>query len=68
MGVLVDGVWKDQWHETESTGGRFGRSEIAPSQLDHARCSRSYGGRRLQVRARRYHLYVSFACSWRIAR
>ncbi len=23
MGLLVDGVWKDQWYDTESTGGAF---------------------------------------------
>ena len=23
MGLLVDGVWKDQWYDTESTGGRL---------------------------------------------
>ena len=23
MGLLVDGVWRDEWYDTESTGGRF---------------------------------------------
>ena len=27
MGVLVEGVWKDQWYDTEGTGGRFVRWE-----------------------------------------
>ena len=27
MGVLVEGVWKDQWYDTQSTGGRFVRWE-----------------------------------------
>ena len=26
-GMLVDGVWKTEWHDTKSTGGRFKRSE-----------------------------------------
>jgi len=25
MGLLVDGVWRDQWYDTRSTGGRFER-------------------------------------------
>ena len=25
MGLLVDGVWFDQWYDTKSTGGRFVR-------------------------------------------
>ncbi|MDN6185148.1 MAG: glutathione S-transferase family protein, partial [Lactococcus lactis] len=27
MGLLVDGKWYDQWYDTESTGGRFIRSD-----------------------------------------
>ncbi len=26
MGLLVDGVWKDQWYDTSETGGKFERS------------------------------------------
>ena len=25
MGLLIDGVWHDQWYDTESTGGEFVR-------------------------------------------
>ncbi len=25
MGQLVDGVWRDTWYDTKSTGGRFKR-------------------------------------------
>ncbi|MDN6580963.1 MAG: glutathione S-transferase family protein, partial [Tetragenococcus koreensis] len=32
MGLLVDGKWYDQWYDTESTGGRFIRSD---SQFRH---------------------------------
>ena len=27
MGLLVDGVWQDQWYDTKSTGGRFVRGD-----------------------------------------
>lgn len=26
MGQLVDGIWKDTWYDTKSTGGHFKRS------------------------------------------
>ena len=29
MGQLVDGIWHDEWYDTESTGGRFQRSVTA---------------------------------------
>ncbi|RZU99651.1 glutathione S-transferase family protein [Spiribacter vilamensis] len=57
MGLLIDGVWHDQWYDTESTGGRFERPEtvfrnwITPDG-DHPPVSG------------RYHLYVSLACPW----
>ena len=27
MGLLIDGVWKDQWYDTKSSGGDFVRGE-----------------------------------------
>ena len=27
MGLLIDGVWHDQWYETSNTGGHFQRKE-----------------------------------------
>ena len=27
MGLLVDGVWHDQWYDTASTGGSFKRAD-----------------------------------------
>ena len=65
MGVLVEGVWKDQWYDTQSTGGRFVRWEsryrnwITP---DGAPGPTGEGGFRAEPG--RYHLYVSFACPW----
>ncbi|MEG9529665.1 MAG: glutathione S-transferase family protein, partial [Hyphomicrobiales bacterium] len=29
MGLLVDGVWRDQWYDTAATGGRFERKASA---------------------------------------
>ena len=25
MGLLVDGVWRDEWYDTKTSGGRFER-------------------------------------------
>jgi glutathionyl-hydroquinone reductase len=65
MGILVDGVWKDEWYDTTSTGGRFVRWEsryrnwITP---DGAPGPTGKGG--FAADSGRYHLYVSFACPW----
>ncbi|TGY89908.1 glutathione S-transferase family protein [Marinicauda algicola] len=65
MGRLVDGVWKDEWYDTESTGGKFERPEtrfrnwITP---DGAPGPSGEGG--FEAEPGRYHLYVSLACPW----
>jgi glutathionyl-hydroquinone reductase len=65
MGLLVDGVWKDQWYETESSGGRFVRPD-APLRnwitRDGSTGPSGEGGFRAEPG--RYHLYVSLACPW----
>ncbi|GAB4150942.1 MAG: glutathione S-transferase family protein [Sphingomonadales bacterium] len=65
MGLLVDGVWHDQWYDTAKTGGRFVRSD---SQFRHwvtADGSAGPSGRAgFKAEAGRYHLYVSLACPW----
>lgn len=65
MGLLVNGVWQDQWYDTKSTGGRFERTvtnfrhwitpdgEAGPS-----------GEAGFKAERARYHLYVSLACPW----
>ncbi|GIK99617.1 MAG: glutathione-dependent reductase [Alphaproteobacteria bacterium] len=59
MGLLIDGVWHDQWYDTAKTGGRFVRSEtafrnrITPDGADG-----------FKAEPGRYHLYVSLACPW----
>src|SRR5690554_6053996 len=65
MGLLVDGKWVDQWYDTDSTGGKFARSE---SQFrnwvttDGSAGPSGKGG--FKAEANRYHLYVSLACPW----
>ncbi|EKE84835.1 glutathione S-transferase family protein [Idiomarina xiamenensis] len=56
MGLLVDGQWQDKWYDTESTGGRFKRSE---SQFRNW-----LGDDGFAAESGRYHLYVSYACPW----
>lgn len=65
MGLLIEGVWHDQWYDTKSTGGKFVRSK---SQFrnwitqDGSAGSSGTGG--FTADAGRYHLYVSPACPW----
>lgn len=59
MGLLVDGVWQDQWYDTRKTGGRFVRGDAA--FRDHVTADGSSGFR---AEPGRYHLYVSLACPW----
>ncbi len=65
MGLLVDGVWHDQWYDTSSTGGRFVRQA---SQFRHwvtadgSPGPTGEGG--FAAAPGRYHLYVSYACPW----
>ena len=65
MGLLVDGIWHDRWHDTGATGGRFVRSEsqfrnwVTPDGLPGPT---GEGGFRAEPG--RYHLYVSLACPW----
>ncbi|MDQ6957456.1 MAG: glutathione S-transferase family protein [Mariprofundaceae bacterium] len=57
MGLLVDGVWHDQWYDTKSTGGKFERkaSQFRNQITQDGDFSAIEG---------RYHLYVSLACPW----
>ncbi len=65
MGLLVDGVWQDQWYDTKATKGRFVRTEaqmrhwITP---DGTPGPSGDGG--FKAEAGRYHLFVSLACPW----
>ncbi len=65
MGLLVNGEWRDQWHDTKSTGGRFVRASskfrnwITP---DGTPGPTGTGG--FKAETGRYHLYVSYSCPW----
>jgi len=65
MGLLLDGVWHDQWYDTEKSGGRFVRQD-APYRnwitADGSAGPTGEGG--FKAEAGRYHLYVSYACPW----
>lgn len=59
MGLLVDGKWQDKWYDTDSTGGRFKRSEAQFRNWIEADPDA-----RFPAQSGRYHLYVSYACPW----
>jgi putative glutathione S-transferase len=65
MGLLVEGVWRDQGYETEGASGRFIRRDsqfrnfVTP---DGSPGPTGRGG--FKAEAGRYHLYVSLACPW----
>jgi glutathionyl-hydroquinone reductase len=65
MGLLVDGKWRDEWYDTESTGGEFVRQDAAFRNwvtADGSPGPTGIGG--FAAEAGRYHLYVSLACPW----
>ena len=59
MGLLIDGVWHDQWYDTAKTGGRFVRGESGFRDWVTAD-----GASGFKAEPGRYHLYVSLACPW----
>ncbi|MEP2716791.1 glutathione S-transferase family protein [Pseudophaeobacter sp.] len=65
MGLLIDGIWKDQWYDTKSTGGAFKRSEAQFRNWITADGSAGPTGTEgFKAERGRYHLYVSLACPW----
>ena len=59
MGLLIEGVWHDQWYDTKTTGGRFARQESRFRDWVTADGSSGF-----KAEANRYRLYVSLACPW----
>ncbi len=65
MGLLVEGVWRDHWYDTDKTGGRFERDAakfrnwITP---DGAPGPSGEGG--FKAEPGRYHLYAAYFCPW----
>ncbi|WP_293448259.1 glutathione S-transferase family protein [Planktotalea sp.] len=65
MGLLVDGVWRDQWYDTKSSGGAFVRSTAGFRNWITADGSAGPSGEAgFPAELGRYHLYVSHACPW----
>lgn len=65
MGILIDGQWRDQWYDTDSTGGRFQRSQsVWRNWITPDGSAGPSGQGDFAAEAGRYHLYVSHACPW----
>ncbi|MBO33584.1 MAG: glutathione-dependent reductase [Rhodospirillaceae bacterium] len=65
MGLLQNGVWRNQWYETKASKGRFIRSESLFCNWvteDGSAGPTGVGG--FKAEPGRYHLYVSHACPW----
>jgi putative glutathione S-transferase len=65
VGLLIEGLWRDQWYDTKSSGGRFERQ---PSAFRHWVTADGGAGPTGEpgfiAATGRYHLYVSLACPW----
>ncbi len=61
MGLLINGIWQDQWYDTKASKGEFIRedskfhNQVVP-QVTHPD--------EFQAEPGRYHLFVSYACPW----
>lgn len=65
MGFFLDGVWHNQWHDTDKSKGRFQREQTRFHNwvtADGNPGPTGDGG--FAAEAGRYHLYVSLACPW----
>ena len=65
MGLLVDGVWRDQWYDTKANNGKYIRKDSSfrhwITQDGQAGVTGKSG---FKAEKDRYHLYVSLACPW----
>ncbi len=65
MGLLINGIWKDQWYDTDASKGEFVRENsrfrdwITRDGNPGPDSEKGYPPER-----DRYHLYVSLACPW----
>lgn len=65
MGLLIEGIWRDQWYDTKATKGEFVRPESEFRNWITADGSAGPSGTDgFAAVAGRYHLYVSLACPW----
>lgn len=65
MGLLVDGIWHDQWYDTDATGGDFKREAAKlRNWVTKDGSAGPTGGEGFPAESGRYHLYASLACPW----
>ena len=65
MGLLVQGQWRDQWYDTESSQGEFNREAAQLRNWVTADGEAGPSGEAgFKAQKGRYHLYVSLACPW----
>ncbi|MGC6404320.1 MAG: glutathione S-transferase family protein [Candidatus Comchoanobacterales bacterium] len=59
MGFLQQGIWVDQWYDTQKHQGRFKRTTAQfRNWIESDKLAR------FPAESGRYHLYVSYACPW----
>ncbi|MGO9700976.1 MAG: glutathione S-transferase family protein [Xanthobacteraceae bacterium] len=64
-GLYVDGVWKSEWYDTSTTGGRFVPTEpVFRSWVTPNGSAGPSGEGGFPAERGRYHLYVSLACPY----
>lgn len=65
MGLLVEGIWHDEWYDTKTTGGRFVRKDSQfRNWITPDGSAGPTGEAGFKAEPNRYHLYVSYACPW----
>jgi len=65
MGLLINGEWRDQWYDTDSSEGRFERTEaVYRNWITQDGSAGPTGEGGFKAEADRYHLYASYACPW----
>lgn len=65
MGLLVDGIWRDDWYKTADNGGAFKREDAKlRNWVTSDGRAGSTGKPGFTAETGRYHLYVSLACPW----
>lgn len=65
MGLLMNGVWHDQWYDTRESQGKFIRQASQFRNWITADGSAGITGKSgFKAELGRYHLYISLACPW----
>lgn len=65
MGLLIDGIWHNQWYDTAVTKGKFQRESAQLRNWITVQGEAGPTGRGgFKAESDRYHLYVSLACPW----